>query len=80
MKAVLDVLGTRGLVALRPAKLLQNFVSALLTHIYYMKSREEGRCRWAVRRAGLGLGLGLVYKLNLNVDDENHHFIDVIPQ
>lgn len=26
------------------------------------------------------LGLGLVYKLNLNVDDENHHFIDVIPQ
>lgn len=34
----------------------------------------------ASSKGGLGLGLGLVYKLNLNVDDENHHFIDVIPQ
>ena len=77
MEAVLDVLRTGGLVALRPAKLLQNFVSALLTHIYYMKSRRGEL--WVGRSKGPALPLS-PYKLNLNVDNENHHFIDVIPQ
>lgn len=60
MKAVLDVLGTRGLVALRPAKLLQNFVSALLTHIYYMKSRGGTMSVGSSKgRPGVGVGFGL---------------------
>lgn len=58
MKSVFDVLGTRGLVALRPAKLLQNFVSALLTHIYYMKSSKRADVGRPIEAVSRGWGWG----------------------
>lgn len=34
VQPILDILRSRGLVVGRPAKLLQNFISALLRHLY----------------------------------------------